>query len=195
MFLILSTVDTVGYLGMPAGNSVKITFKAPQVLHEELKSVLKKRGVWLKGGQNKELVEALKIRLAYLRGDVMKVCFENKNEVLMDIREITQDLFLEHSCEVLPAFNDNFEKKHMLYFAKLMIDIAKKVGGKIEMIVKEGNLYYYTPADMDKLTPAALVENTKLKEGMGPHIGFTGDASDVLISLESNGIGSTFWDA
>ena len=65
----------------------------------------------MKGGQNKELVEALKIRLAYLRGDVMKVCFENKNEVLMDIREITPDLFLEHSCEVLPAFDDNFEIK------------------------------------------------------------------------------------
>ena len=176
---------------MSAGNSVKITFRAPPVLHEELKNVLTKRGVWLKGGQNKELVEALKIRLAYLRGDLMKVCFENKNEILMDIREITPDLFLEQSCEVLPAFDDNFEKKHMLYFAKLMIDIAKKVNGKIEMIVKEGNLYYYVPADMDKLTPAALVENTKVKEGTGPHIGTDIGKIEWFMFFDLKGFGST----
>ncbi len=176
---------------MPAGNSVKITFRAPLVLHEELKQVLVKRGVWLKGGQNKELVESLKMRLAYLRGDLMKVCFENKNEILMDIREITPDLFIEHSCEVLPAFEDNFEKKHMLYFAKLMIDLAKKVDGKIEMIVKEGNLFYYVPADMDKLTPAALVENTKVKEGTGPHIGKDIGKTEWFMFLDSKGFGST----
>jgi hypothetical protein len=169
-----------------AMSAVKVTFRAPPALLEELKHELKKRGVRLKGGQNKELIEALKLKISCLKGDVMKVYVDRNPATLLDIRDITPELLLEHTCAVFPVLEENFRKDQMMYFADMMLDIARKHGGEIHLIAREGNVFYFVPADISKLTPAALVENTKVKEDSGPHL-YVGDK---VISLSSKGFGS-----